>query len=137
MKKIILLLFLSAFYLGFSNSSINSITSKSWQRCISSSSPVNGLINVKFLNKDEKNYLLFSRVDTRKALQTGVAEVHIFELNFELKDDEKSFYFTDLDENSSYLSNFKLAYSFDRKNRPNLALIRLSDNRKVCDFQAN
>ena len=34
-------------------------------------------------------------------------------------------------------SNYKLSYSFDKKNRPKMDLYRISDNKKLCSLIAN
>ena len=34
-------------------------------------------------------------------------------------------------------SNYKLAYSFDKKNRPKMSINRISDNKKICNLSIN
>ena len=136
MKKIIFTLFLLTFSLSFSNSDINILSSKVWN-CSSLDSTLRGLIYVKFLTKENEPYIAFSQIDSRAALKTGKVTLELSELNFEVKEDEKAIYFTNLNEKTNVFSNYKLSYSFDKKNRPKVDLYRISDNKKLCSLITN
>ena len=136
MKKIIFALFLLTFSLSFSNSDINILSSKVWN-CSSLDSTLRGLIYVKFLTKENEPYISFSQIDSRAALKTGKVSLELSELNFEVKEDENAIYFTNLNEKTKIFSNYKLAYSFDKKNRPKMSINRISDNKKICNLSIN
>ena len=136
MKKIIFALFLLTFSLSFSNSDIDILSSKVWN-CSSLDSTLRGLIYVKFLTKENEPYIAFSQIDSRAALKTGKVILELSELNFEVKEDENAIYFTNLNEKTKIFSNYKLAYSFDKKNRPKMDLYRISDNKKLCSLITN
>ena len=136
MKKIIFALFLLIFSLSFSNSDINILSSKVWN-CSSLDSTLRGLIYVKFLTKENEPYIAFSQIDSRAALKTGKVILELSELNFEVKEDEKAIYFTNLNEKNKIFSNYKLVYSFDKKNRPKMSINRISDNKKICNLSIN
>ena len=136
MKKIIFALFLLTFSLSFSNSDINILSSKVWN-CSSLDSTLRGLIYVKFLTKENEPYIAFSQIDSRAALKTGKVTLELSELNFEVKEDENAIYFTNLNEKTKIFSNYKLAYSFDKKNRPKMSINRISDNKKICNLSIN
>lgn len=136
MKKIIFALFLLTFSLNFSNSDINILSSKVWN-CSSLDSTLRGLIYVKFLTKENEPYIAFSQIDSRAALKTGKVILELSELNFEVKEDENAIYFTNLNEKTKIFSNYKLAYSFDKKNRPKMSINRISDNKKICNLSIN
>ena len=42
-----------------------------------------------------------------------------------------------LNEKTNVFSNYKLSYSFDKKNRPKMDLYRISDNKKLCSLITN
>ena len=136
MKKIIFALFLLTFSLSFSNSDIDILSSKVWN-CSSLDSTLRGLIYVKFLTKENEPYISFSQIDSRAALKTGKVILELSELNFEVKEDENAIYFTNLNEKTNVFSNYKLSYSFDKKNRPKMDLYRISDNKKLCSLITN
>ena len=136
MKKIIFALFLLTFSLSFSNSDINILSSKVWN-CSSLDNTLRGLIYVKFLTKENEPYIAFSQIDSRAALKTGKVTLELSELNFEVKEDENAIYFTNLNEKTNVFSNYKLSYSFDKKNRPKMDLYRISDNKKLCNLITN
>ena len=136
MKKIIFALFLLTFSLSFSNSDIDILSSKVWN-CSSLDSTLRGLIYVKFLTKENEPYISFSQIDSRAALKTGKVTLELSELNFEVKEDENAIYFTNLNEKTKIFSNYKLAYSFDKKNRPKMSINRISDNKKICNLSIN
>ena len=136
MKKIIFALFLLTFSLSFSNSDINILSSKVWN-CSSLDNTLRGLIYVKFLTKENEPYIAFSQIDSRAALKTGKVTLELSELNFEVKKDENAIYFTNLNEKTKIFSNYKLAYSFDKKNRPKMSINRISDNKKICNLSIN
>ena len=136
MKKIIFALFLLTFSLSFSNSDIDILSSKVWN-CSSLDSTLRGLIYVKFLTKENEPYISFSQIDSRAALKTGKVILELSELNFEVKEDENAIYFTNLNEKTKIFSNYKLAYSFDKKNRPKMSINRISDNKKICNLSTN
>jgi len=60
-----------------------------------------------------------------------------FTINFEVKEDENAIYFTNLNEKNKIFSNYKLVYSFDKKNRPKMSINRISDNKKICNLSIN
>ena len=136
MKKIIFALFLLTFSLSFSNSDIDILSSKVWN-CSSLDSTLRGLIYVKFLTKENEPDISFSQIDSRAALKTGKVTLELSELNFEVKEDENAIYFTNLNEKTNVFSNYKLSYSFDKKNRPKMDLYRISDNKKLCSLITN
>ena len=136
MKKIIFTLFLLTFSLSFSNSDINILSSKVWN-CSSLDNTLRGLIYVKFLTKENEPYISFSQIDSRAALKTGKVTLELSELNFEVKEDENAIYFTNLNEKTKIFSNYKLVYSFDKKNRPKMSINRISDNKKICNLSTN
>ena len=136
MKKIIFALFLLTFSLSFSNSDIDILSSKVWN-CSSLDNTLRGLIYVKFLTKENEPYIAFSQIDSRAALKTGKVILELSELNFEVKEDENAIYFTNLNEKTKIFSNYKLAYSFDKKNRPKMSINRISDNKKICNLSIN
>ena len=136
MKKIIFALFLLTFSLSFSNSDIDILSSKVWN-CSSLDSTLRGLIYVKFLTKENEPYISFSQIDSRAALKTGKVTLELSELNFEVKEDENAIYFTNLNEKNKIFSNYKLVYSFDKKNRPKMSINRISDNKKICNLSIN
>ena len=136
MKKIIFALFLLTFSLSFSNSDIDILSSKVWN-CSSLDNTLRGLIYVKFLTKENEPYISFSQIDSRAALKTGKVILELSELNFEVKEDENAIYFTNLNEKTKIFSNYKLAYSFDKKNRPKMSINRISDNKKICNLSIN
>ena len=136
MKKIIFALFLLTFSLSFSNSDIDILSSKVWN-CSSLDNTLRGLIYVKFLTKENEPYISFSQIDSRAALKTGKVTLELSELNFEVKEDENAIYFTNLNEKTKIFSNYKLAYSFDKKNRPKMSINRISDNKKLCSLITN
>ena len=136
MKKIIFALFLLTFSLSFSNSDIDILSSKVWN-CSSLDSTLRGLIYVKFLTKENEPYISFSQIDSRAALKTGKVSLELSELNFEVKEDENAIYFTNLNEKTKIFSNYKLVYSFDKKNRPKMSITRISDNKKICNLSVN
>lgn len=136
MKKIIFALFLLTFSLSFSNSDINILSSKVWN-CSSLDNTLRGLIYVKFLTKENEPYIAFSQIDSRAALKTGKVTLELSELNFEVKEDENAIYFTNLNEKTKIFSNYKLVYSFDKKNRPKMSINRISDNKKICNLSTN
>ncbi len=136
MKKIIFALFLLTFSLSFSNSNIDILSSKVWN-CSSLDSTLRGLIYLKFLTKENEPYISFSQIDSRAALKTGKVTLELSELNFEVKEDENAIYFTNLNEKNKIFSNYKLVYSFDKKNRPKMSINRISDNKKICNLSIN
>ena len=136
MKKIIFALFLLTFSLSFSNSDIDILSSKVWN-CSSLDSTLRGLIYVKFLTKENEPYISFSQIDSRAALKTGKVTLELSELNFEVKEDENAIYFTNLNEKTKIFSNYKLVYSFDKKNRPKMSINHISDNKKICNLSIN
>ena len=136
MKKIIFALFLLTFSLSFSNSDINILSSKVWN-CSSLDNTLRGLIYIKFLTKENEPYIAFSQIDSHTALKTGKVTLELSELNFEVKEDENAIYFTNLNEKTQIFSNYKLVYSFDKKNRPKMSINRISDNKKICNLSIN
>ena len=137
MKKIILTLFLLTFSLSFSNSDIDIISKELWRCPYSVDKTFKGLTYVKFLNENGKPSITFSVLDNRAALKTGTVTLELSQLDYEVKEDEKSIYFIDLNEKTKDFSNYRLSYSFDKKNRPKMDLYRISDNKKLCSLIAN
>ena len=137
MKKIILTLFLLTFGLSFSNSDIDIISKELWRCPYSVDKTFKGLTYVKFLNDNGKPSITFSVLDSRTALKTGTVTLELSQLDYEVKEDEKSIYFINLNEKTKDFSNYKLSYSFDKKNRPKMDLYRISDNKKLCSLVAN
>ena len=137
MKKIILALFLLTFSLSFSNSDIDIISKELWRCPYSVGKTFKGLTYVKFLNDNGKPSITFSVLDNRTALKTGTVTLELSQLDYEVKEDEKSIYFINLNEKTKDFSNYRLSYSFDKKNRPKMDLYRISDNKKLCSLIAN
>ena len=137
MKKIILTLFLLTFGLSFSNSDIDIISKELWRCPYSVDKTFKGLTYVKFLNENGKPSITFSVLDNRAALKTGTVTLELSQLDYEVKEDEKSIYFINLNEKTKDFSNYKLSYSFDKKNRPKMDLYRISDNKKLCNLITN
>ncbi|ERK66112.1 hypothetical protein HMPREF1984_01816 [Leptotrichia sp. oral taxon 215 str. W9775] len=137
MKKIILTLFLLTFSLSFSNSDIDIISKELWRCPYSVDKTFKGLTYVKFLNENGKPSITFSVLDNRAALKTGTVTLELSQLDYEVKEDEKSIYFINLNEKTKDFSNYRLSYSFDKKNRPKMDLYRISDNKKLCSLVAN
>ena len=137
MKKIILALFLLTFSLSFSNSDIDIISKELWRCPYSVDKTFKGLTYVKFLNDNGKPSITFSVLDNRTALKTGTVTLELSQLDYEVKEDEKSIYFINLNEKTKDFSNYRLSYSFDKKNRPKMDLYRISDNKKLCSLVAN
>ena len=137
MKKIILALFLLTFSLSFSNSDIDIISKELWRCPYSVDKTFKGLTYVKFLNDNGKPSITFSVLDNRTALKTGTVTLELSQLDYEVKEDEKSIYFINLNEKTKDFSNYRLSYSFDKKNRPKMHLYRISDNKKLCNLITN
>lgn len=137
MKKIILTLFLLTFGLSFSNSDIDIISKELWRCPYSVDKTFKGLTYVKFLNENSKPSITFSVLDNRAALKTGTVTLELSQLDYEVKEDEKSIYFINLNEKTKDFSNYRLSYSFDKKNRPKMDLYRISDNKKLCSLITN
>ena len=137
MKKIIFALFLLTFSLSFSNSDIDIISKELWRCPHSVDKTFKGLTYVKFLNDNGKPSITFSVLDNRTALKTGTVTLELSQLDYEVKEDEKSIYFINLNEKTKDFSNYRLSYSFDKKNRPKMDLYRISDNKKLCSLIAN
>lgn len=137
MKKIIFALFLLTFSLSFSNSDIDIISKELWRCPYSVDKTFKGLTYVKFLNENGKPSITFSVLDNRTALKTGTVTLELSQLEYEVKEDEKSIYFINLNEKTKDFSNYRLSYSFDKKNRPKMDLYRISDNKKLCSLIAN
>ena len=137
MKKIIFALFLLTFSLSFSNSDIDIISKEVWRCPHSVDRTFKGLTYIKFLNENGKPSISVSILDNRAALKTGKVTLELSELNFEVKEDENAIYFTNLNEKTKIFSNYKLVYSFDKKNRPKMSINRISDNKKICNLSIN
>ena len=137
MKKIIFLFSLLIYSLSFSDANIDQISSKVWRCPYSVDKIFKGLTYVKFLNENGKPSISVSILDNRAALKTGKVSLELSELNFEVKEDENAIYFTNLNEKTKIFSNYKLAYSFDKKNRPKMSINRISDNKKICNLSIN
>ena len=137
MKKFIFLFSLLIYSLSFSDANIDQISSKVWRCPYSVDKIFKGLTYVKFLNENGKPSISVSILDNRAALKTGKVSLELSELNFEVKEDENAIYFTNLNEKNKIFSNYKLVYSFDKKNRPKMSINRISDNKKICNLSIN
>ena len=137
MKKIIFLFSLLIYSLSFSDANIDQISSKVWRCPYSVDKIFKGLTYVKFLNENGKPSISVSILDNRAALKTGKVSLELSELNFEVKEDENAIYFTNLNEKTKIFSNYKLVYSFDKKNRPKMSINHISDNKKICNLSIN
>ena len=137
MKKIILALFLLTFSLSFSNSDIDIISKELWRFSYSVDRTFKGLTYIKFLNENGKPSISVSILDNRAALKTGKVSLELSQLDYEVKENENSIYFTNLSDKTQVFSNYKLSYSFDKKNRPKMDLYRISDNKKLCNLITN
>ena len=69
--------------------------------------------------------------------KTGKVALELSQLDYDVKEDEKAIYFTNLNEKTNVFSNYKLSYSFDKKNRVKMDLYRISDNKKLCNLITN
>jgi len=137
MKKIIFALFLLTFSLSFSNSDIDIISKEVWRCPYSVDRTFKGLTYIKFLNENGKLAISVSILDNRAALKTGKVSLELSQLDYEVKENENSIYFTNLNGKTQVFSNYKLSYSFDKKNRPKMDLYRISDNKKLCSLITN
>lgn len=137
MKKIIFALFLLTFSLSFSNSNIDIISKEVWRCPYSVDRTFKGLTYIKFLNENRKSSISVSILDNRAALKTGKVSLELSQLDYEVKENENSIYFTNLSDKTQVFSNYKLSYSFDKKNRPKMDLYRISDNKKLCSLITN
>ena len=137
MKKIIFTLFLLTFSLSFSDSDIDIISKEVWRCPHSVDRTFKGLTYIKFLNENGKPSISVSILDNRAALKTGKVSLELSQLDYEVKENENSIYFTNLNVKTQVFSNYKLSYSFDKKNRPKMDLYRISDNKKLCSLITN
>jgi len=137
MKKIIFALFLLTFSLSFSDTNIDQISSEVWRCPHSVDRTFKGLTYIKFLNENGKPSISVSILDNRAALKTGKVSLELSQLDYEVKENENSIYFTNLSDKTQVFSNYKLSYSFDKKNRPKMDLYRISDNKKLCSLITN
>ena len=137
MKKIIFALFLLTFSLSFSNSDIDIISKEVWRCPYSVDRTFKGLSYIKFLNENGKPSISVSILDNRAALKTGKVSLELSQLDYEVKENENSIYFTNLNDKTQVFSDYKLSYSFDKKNRPKMDLYRISDNKKLCSLITN
>ena len=137
MKKIIFAVFLLTFSLSFSDTNIDQISSEVWRCPHSVDRTFKGLTYIKFLNENGKSSISVSILDNRAALKTGKVALELSQLDYEVKENENSIYFTNLNDKTQVFSNYKLSYSFDKKNRPKMDLYRISDNKKLCNLITN
>ena len=137
MKKIIFALFLLTFSLSFSNSDIDIISKELWRCPYSVDKTFKGLSYIKFLNENGKLAISVSILDNRAALKTGKVSLELSQLDYEVKENENSIYFTNLNDKTQVFSDYKLSYSFDKKNRPKMDLYRISDTKKLCSLITN
>lgn len=137
MKKIIFALFLLTFSLSFSDSNIDIISKEVWRCPYSIDKTFKGLTYIKFLNENGKPSISVSILDNRAALKTRKVSLELSQLDYEVKENENSIYFTNLSDKTQVFSNYKLSYSFDKKNRPKMDLYRISDNKKLCSLITN
>ena len=94
MKKIIFALFLLTFSLSFSNSDIDIISKEVWRCPHSVDRTFKGLTYIKFLNENGKPSISVSILDNRAALKTGKVSLELSQLDYEVKENENSIYFT-------------------------------------------
>jgi len=137
MKKFIFALFLLVFSLSFSDSNIDIISKEVWRCPYSVDRTFKRLTYIKFLNENGKPSISLSILDNRAALKTGKVSLELSQLDYEVKENENSIYFTNLNDKTQVFSNYKLSYSFDKKNRPKMDLYRISDNKKLCNLITN
>ena len=137
MKKFIFLFSLLICSLSFSDTNIDQISSEVWRCPHSIDRTFKGLTYIKFLNENGKPSISVSILDNRAALKTGKVSLELSQLDYEVKENENSIYFTNLNEKTKIFSNYKLAYSFDKKNRPKMSINRISDNKKICNLSTN
>ena len=137
MKKIIFALFLLTFSLSFSNSDIDTISKELWRCPYSVDRTFKGLTYIKFLNENGKPSISVSILNNRAALKTGKVSLELSQLDYEVKENENSIYFTNLNDKTQVFSDYKLSYSFDKKNRLKMDLYRISDNKKLCNLITN
>ena len=137
MKKIIFALFLLTFSLSFSDTNIDQISSEVWRCPHSVDRTFKGLTYIKFLNENGKPSISVSILDNRAALKTGKVSLELSQLDYEVKENENSIYFTNLNDKTQVCSDYKVSYSFDKKNRPKMDLYRISDNKKLCSLITN
>ena len=137
MKKIIFLFSLLICSLSFSDTNIDQISSEVWRCPYSVDRTFKGLTYIKFLNENGKPSISVSILDNRAALKTGKVSLELSQLDYEVKENENSIYFTNLSDKTQVFSNYKLSYSFDKKNRPKMDLYRISDNKKLCNLITN
>ena len=137
MKKFIFLFSLLICSLSFSDTNIDQISSEVWRCPYSVDRTFKGLTYITFLNENGKPSISVSILDNRAALKTGKVSLELSQLDYEVKENENSIYFTNLSDKTQVFSNYKLSYSFDKKNRPKMDLYRISDNKKLCSLIAN
>ena len=137
MKKFIFLFSLLICSLSFSDTNIDQISSEVWRCPYSVDRTFKGLTYIKFLNENSKPSISVSILDNRAALKTGKVSLELSQLDYEVKENENSIYFTNLNDKTQVFSDYKLSYSFDKKNRPKMDLYRISDNKKICNLSIN
>ena len=137
MKKFIFLFSLLICSLSFSDTNIDQISSEVWRCPYSVDRTFKGLTYIQFLNENGKPSISVNILDNRAALKTGKVSLELSQLDYEVKENENSIYFINLSDKTQVFSNYKLSYSFDKKNRPKMDLYRISDNKKLCSLITN
>ena len=137
MKKFIFLFSLLICSLSFSDTNIDQISSEVWRCPYSVDRTFKGLTYIKFLNENGKPSISVNILDNRAALKTGKVSLELSQLDYEVKENENSIYFINLSDKTQVFSNYKLSYSFDKKNRPKMDLYRISDTKKLCSLITN
>jgi len=137
MKKIMFLFSLLICSLSFSDANIDQISSKVWKCPYSVDKIFKGLTYVKFLNENGNPSISLSILDNHTALKTGKVSLELSQLDYEIKENENSIYFINLNDKTQVFSDYKLSYSFDKKNRLKMDLYRISDNKKLCSLITN
>ena len=137
MKKIMFLFSLLICSLSFSDANIDQISSKVWKCPYSVDKIFKGLTYVKFLNENGNPSISLSILDNHTALKTGKVSLELSQLDYEVKENENSIYFINLNDKTQAFSDYKLSYSFDKKNRLKMDLYRISDNKKLCSLITN
>ena len=112
MKKIIFALFLLTFSLSFSNSDIDIISKEVWRCPHSVDRTFKGLTYIKFLNENGKPSISVSILDNRAALKTGKVSLELSQLDYEVKENENSIYFTNLNHKTQAVSYTHLNLHF-------------------------
>ena len=105
MKKFIFLFSLLICSLSFSDTNIDQISSEVWRCPYSVDRTFKGLTYIKFLNENGKPSISVSILDNRAALKTGKVSLELSQLDYEVKENENSIYFTNLNDKTQVFSD--------------------------------